>query len=173
MLMRMRIVGLRPERTIRAVLWVNEENGSKGGLQYATDYANTLAKTSIALESDVGTFTPSGISFLGSDKAREMLQVMGEQLLAGIGSGNVTGVGIGDDISFICEHGVPCGNLNVLDPRIGDQPNNPCSPFSRPPYPHFHENDFLKSAYFWYHHNILLSVSFSFVFSKIGHYPHV
>ncbi|CAM6007997.1 unnamed protein product [Sphagnum balticum] len=104
--------GLQPDRTIRAVLFVNEENGANGGQQYASDYSYTLSKTSIALEADTGTFTPDGISFLGSSEARKILKYIGKELLAGIGSGNVSGEGVGEDISYMCETGVPCGNLN-------------------------------------------------------------
>jgi carboxypeptidase Q len=144
--------GLHPDRTVRAILYVNEENGARGGQQYAHDYSDTLSKTSIALESDVGTFTPDGISFLGSTKAQSILEYMGHQLLGGIGSGNVSGEGIGEDISYMCVTGVPCGNLNVLDPRVGTESNNPCAPYSQPPYPLLTEDEFPRDGYFWYHH---------------------
>lgn len=144
--------GLKPDRTIRAVLFVNEENGARGGQQYASDYSYTLSKTSIALEADTGTFTPDGISFLGSSKARRILKYVGKELLAGIGSGNVSGEGVGEDISYLCETGVPCGNLNVFDPRTSHLSTNPCLPYSQPPYPAFNENVYLEGGYFWYHH---------------------
>lgn len=145
-------LGLHPDRTIRAVLWTNEENGARGGQAYANDHSEELEKHSIALESDAGTFTPNGISFAGSDEARKILATIGEQLLKGIGSGNVSGVGVGEDVSYLNARGVPSGSLNVLDPRQGNEPNNPCLPYSRPPYPPFSEDDFLRSGYFWYHH---------------------
>lgn len=145
-------LGLRPDRTIRAVLWTNEENGSQGGQAYANDHNAELDKHSIALESDAGTFTPDGISFAGSDEARKILVTIGEQLLSEIGSGKVSGVGVGEDVYYLNVKGVPSGSLNVLDPRQGNDSNNPCVPFSRPPYPAFNEEDFLSSAYFWYHH---------------------
>ncbi len=128
---------------------MNEENGAKGGQQYASDYSSTLSKTSIALEADTGTFTPDGISFLGSSKARKILKYIGKELLAGIGSGNVSGEGVGEDISYMCETGVPCGNLNVFDPRTSHLSNNPCLPYSQPPYPAFNENVYLQGGYFW------------------------
>ena len=40
-------LGLRPRRTIRAIAFVNEENGDMGGIQYANDHINELNKTSI------------------------------------------------------------------------------------------------------------------------------
>ncbi|MCU0442932.1 MAG: M20/M25/M40 family metallo-hydrolase [Bacteroidia bacterium] len=50
--------GYKPKRTIRCVLFMNEENGVRGGIEYAT-----LAKTQkhlAAIESDAGGFTPRG-----------------------------------------------------------------------------------------------------------------
>lgn len=40
-------LGLRPRRTIRAIAFVNEENGDAGGIQYANDHIQELNKTSI------------------------------------------------------------------------------------------------------------------------------
>ncbi|KAJ7526660.1 hypothetical protein O6H91_16G017500 [Diphasiastrum complanatum] len=140
---------LTPKRTLRAVLFVNEENGAKGAQQYFQDHEHELNLTSIAIETDEGTFTPYGISFQGSKAARAILNDIGMGLLSTIGAGNVTGSGVGTDIAYVCDQGVPCGNLLVLDPRIGNLSNNPCNGFSHPPYP---EADPLKSAYFWYHH---------------------
>ncbi|KAH7404283.1 hypothetical protein KP509_15G019300 [Ceratopteris richardii] len=142
-------LGLKPRRTIRAVLFVNEENGAMGGQQYYQNHVNEVNLTSIAIETDEGNFSPYGISFSGSDEARTLLTNMGQELLAHIGAGNVTGDDYGTDISYMCEQGVPCGSLKTLDPRIGDYANNPCLGFSNPPYP---EPDMGKSAYFWYHH---------------------
>ncbi|KAG0628707.1 hypothetical protein M758_1G046500 [Ceratodon purpureus] len=145
-------LGLRPDRTIRAVLWTNEENGARGGQAYANDHISELDKHSIALESDLGTFTPHGLSFAGSDDARAIVTAIGEKLLSGIGSGNVTGVGVGEDASYLNERGVPSGSLYTVDVRQGGDSNNPCLPFSQPPYPEFQEENFGSSAYFWYHH---------------------
>ena len=143
-------LGLRPDRTIRAVLWTNEENGARGGQAYANDHISELDKHSIALESDVGTFTPHGLSFAGSDEARKIVTAIGKQLLSGIGSGNVSGVGVGEDAYYLLERGVPSGSLYTVDVRQGDDSNNPCAPFSQAPYPQFNENNFGKSGYFWY-----------------------
>lgn len=47
-------LGLKPRRTIRVVLFANEENGLAGGKQYAVDHAGELANHVAALESDSG-----------------------------------------------------------------------------------------------------------------------
>jgi carboxypeptidase Q len=59
----MKQIGYKPKRTIRCVLFMNEENGLKGGVQYAVDAAKSEEKHIFALESDAGGFTPRGISF--------------------------------------------------------------------------------------------------------------
>eukprot|EP00250_Pteridium_aquilinum_P014364 c21940_g1_i2 orf=322-1782(+) len=142
-------LGFKPKRTIRVVLFVNEENGYMGAQQYYKNHAHEVNLTSIAIETDEGNFSPYGISFYGSEKARALLKQMGQELLGHIGAGNVSGTDYGEDIAYMCEQGVPCGSLKTLDPRIGDYANNPCLGFSNPPYP---EPDMSMSAYFWYHH---------------------
>ena len=52
--------GLRPERTIRAVLFMNEENGVRGGNKYAELAQQAQENHLAALESDGGGFTPRG-----------------------------------------------------------------------------------------------------------------
>ncbi|MBP9187042.1 MAG: M20/M25/M40 family metallo-hydrolase [Bacteroidia bacterium] len=52
-------LGLKPKRTLRAVLFMNEENGVKGGIEYARVAAlNKQNKHIAAIESDAGGFTP-------------------------------------------------------------------------------------------------------------------
>lgn len=54
-------VGYKPKRTIRAVAFMNEENGMKGGLEYAAQAKAKGEKHVAALESDRGGFCPRGI----------------------------------------------------------------------------------------------------------------
>ncbi|GAB3224099.1 M28 family peptidase [Hymenobacter seoulensis] len=54
--------GLRPERTIRAVLFMNEENGVRGGNKYAELAKAAGEKHLAAIESDGGGFTPRGFN---------------------------------------------------------------------------------------------------------------
>jgi carboxypeptidase Q len=60
---------LQPKRTIRAVLFVNEENGVRGAKAYAEQHKDELAKTVMALESDSGVFAPQGFVIGHQDKA--------------------------------------------------------------------------------------------------------
>jgi carboxypeptidase Q len=55
-------LGLQPRRTIRIVLFTNEENGTRGAKAYAADHAAELGKHVLAIESDTGGFTPRGFS---------------------------------------------------------------------------------------------------------------
>jgi hypothetical protein len=56
-------IGYRPKRTVRVVLFMNEENGLRGGNEYARVALAEGEKHVFALESDSGGFTPRGFSF--------------------------------------------------------------------------------------------------------------
>ena len=115
-------LGLKPKRTIRAVMWTNEENGLRGGEAYRDNYINDLDNHILAMESDAGVFKPSGFGFTGSDEAFAILQDIGT-LLTKIDSGVITKGGGGADIGPIMREGVPGMGLKVDGTR-----------------------------YFWYHH---------------------
>ncbi|UOB16942.1 M20/M25/M40 family metallo-hydrolase [Abyssalbus ytuae] len=55
--------GYKPKRTIRVVLFMNEENGLRGGKKYAEEAKGKGENHVFALESDSGGFTPRGFSF--------------------------------------------------------------------------------------------------------------
>lgn len=59
--------GIKPKRTIRVVLFMNEENGLKGGLKYAEMARKNKEHHIFALESDAGGFSPRGFSFECND----------------------------------------------------------------------------------------------------------
>jgi len=115
-------LGLKPKRTIRAVMWTNEENGLRGGEAYRDEHFNQLDNYILAMESDAGVFKPSGFGFTGSDEAFKILQDIGT-LLKRIESGVITKGGGGADIGPIMREGVPGMGLKVDG-----------------------------SKYFWYHH---------------------
>ena len=60
--------GYKPKHTIRVVLFMNEENGLRGGKKYAKIAAENKENHVFALESDAGGFTPRGFSFDCSDE---------------------------------------------------------------------------------------------------------
>lgn len=59
--------GITPKRSIRVVLFMNEENGLRGGNKYAELAAEANENHVFALESDSGGFTPRGFTFDCSD----------------------------------------------------------------------------------------------------------
>lgn len=67
-------VGYRPKRTIRVVLFMNEENGLRGGNEYARVALAEGEKHVFALESDSGGFTPRGFSFDTDKETFEQIQ---------------------------------------------------------------------------------------------------
>jgi carboxypeptidase Q len=60
-------IGYKPKRTIRFVLFANEENGLRGGNKYAEEAKAKGEKHIFALESDAGGFTPRGFGLSGTD----------------------------------------------------------------------------------------------------------
>ena len=59
--------GIRPKRTLRVVLFMNEENGLRGGNKYAEVAKKNSENHIFALESDAGGFTPRGFSIDAGD----------------------------------------------------------------------------------------------------------
>ena len=59
--------GITPKRSIRVVLFMNEENGLRGGKKYAEVAKQKNENHVFALESDSGGFTPRGFNFDCSD----------------------------------------------------------------------------------------------------------
>jgi len=97
-------LGLRPRRTVRIVLWTNEENGLRGATAYAARHAAHAADHVFALESDSGVFEPASIGFSGSAAARTLVREIGT-LLAPIGLADIVGGGGGADIGPIAQAG--------------------------------------------------------------------
>ena len=117
-------LGLRPRRTIRVVLWTNEENGVEGGQGYLERHRDDLTKHVMAMESDGGVFSPRGVLVAGTAPAVEVVRQVG-QLLRPIGADRVTKVDSSPeaDIEPMVTLGVPGIGLDVDGSR-----------------------------YFWYHH---------------------
>ena len=112
----------QPRRTIRIVLWTNEENGMAGVRAYQKAHASEMTNHVLAIESDAGTFKPEGFSFTGSEKAMPYLQTIGH-LLTDVGAERLKwGAGV-SDIMHLVSDGVPVMGLDVD-----------------------------RTRYFWYHH---------------------
>jgi len=61
-------LGIRPRRTIRVVLWTNEENGMAGAKQYLKTHASELPNHVAAIEADLGGFAPSAFGVKSADE---------------------------------------------------------------------------------------------------------
>jgi len=61
----LKAIGYRPRHSMRAVMFMNEENGLRGGLKYAEVAEKTGEKHLAAIESDRGGFTPRGFTIEG------------------------------------------------------------------------------------------------------------
>jgi len=94
----MKKLGLRPRRTVRVVLWTNEENGGRGGLAYRDQHRAELPKHVAMIEADNGVFRPLGFGFAGSDTARQAVAGIAT-LLAPIGASAIVAGGDGADIT--------------------------------------------------------------------------
>ena len=67
-------LGIRPRHSLRAVMYMNEENGLRGGLAYAAEARAKGEKHIAAIESDAGGFSPLGFSHQGSPAVTQKLQ---------------------------------------------------------------------------------------------------
>lgn len=65
--------GYKPKRTIRVVLFMNEENGLRGASKYAEISKKNSLNHIFALESDAGGFSPRGFSFTSNDENFEKI----------------------------------------------------------------------------------------------------
>jgi carboxypeptidase Q len=115
-------LGLKPKRSIRCVLWTNEENGGKGAEAYKDMHLDELNGHILAIESDGGVFAPEGFGFTGSKKGFEIVKDIHE-LLKPIKAQDASLGGRAADVIPLNDEGVPVMSLKVDD-----------------------------SKYFWYHH---------------------
>ncbi len=99
-------MGFKPKRTIRAVMFMNEENGLRGGLKYAEMALQNKEKHIAAIESDRGGFTPRGFTMTAPKTAREKVKTW-KPLLEPYGLTDFDQEGGGADIGPLEKQGVP------------------------------------------------------------------
>jgi len=116
-------LGLKPKRTLRAVMWVNEENGLRGGKNYADKHKNE--NHNLLFEFDSGAFPPGEFGINGSDSVFAKVKSI-EKVLREIGNIIVKKGAWGIDAQQLAElNKIPLMNLNTHD----------------------------DGKYFWYHHS--------------------
>jgi len=100
----MKKLGIQPRRTVRLVLWTNEENGTRGAAAYAEKYASTAMNHVFALEADSGVFEPARFGFSGSLSARNVIRDI-TTLLSPLNLADTISGGGGADIDPIAQAG--------------------------------------------------------------------
>ena len=114
-------LGLRPRRTIRVVLYTNEENGLRGGNAYRDAHRAELGKHVLAIESDSGVYRPVGFGLneAAPPQARADIEEIAK-LLSGIRAARIAPNGGGADIGPIMREGVIGMSLDVDGSRYFD-----------------------------------------------------
>ncbi|MBS1595043.1 MAG: M20/M25/M40 family metallo-hydrolase [Bacteroidetes bacterium] len=92
-------LGIKPKRTIRVVAFMNEENGLRGGKEYASQAAKGDEKHIAAIESDAGGFTPRGFTLDVKPELRVAIQKSWKSLLDKFEIGDLDNDGAGADVS--------------------------------------------------------------------------
>ncbi len=116
-------LGIKPKRTIRAVMWVNEENGLRGGKAYAEVHKNE--NHVLMFEFDSGVFPPGEFGVNGSDSVFYKAKSI-EKVLRDFGNISVKRGAWGIDAQQIAEqNNIPLMHINTED----------------------------DGKYFWYHHS--------------------
>ncbi len=111
----LKALGLRPKRTIRAVLWMNEENGVRGGAAYADSARQKGENNIFAFESDGGGHSPRGLTFefppQDPNKAEKRARLVKfAEDLSFLGLYDFSGNHAGTDLEPLIENGtVGCG----------------------------------------------------------------
>ena len=116
-------LGLKPKRTIRVVLWTNEENGSRGANGYRDAHRAELDKHVLAMESDNGVFKVNGFGVSTGEGGMTMAQDIGT-LFSAFNATTVSPGGVDADTGPLNALGVP-----AISPLVDG------------------------TKYFWYHHS--------------------
>ena len=98
-------MGIKPKRTLRAVMFMNEENGLRGGRQYAKQAETKKEKHLAAIESDRGGFTPRGFTMSATEEVKAKIRNW-KPLLEPYGLTDFSQDGGGADISPLAPQGV-------------------------------------------------------------------
>ncbi len=111
----LKTLGYKPKKTIRFVLFANEENGARGAEKYAEQAKANNENQVFALESDEGGFTPRGFSFFVNDEKIEKIKAWKTVFEPYGASELIKGFG-GTDIEPL--------NTNLHTPIAGFNPDN-------------------------------------------------
>ncbi len=125
-----KILGIKPKRTIRAVMFMNEENGLRGGIEYAKQAELKKEKHIAAIESDRGGFTPRGFTMSANDVAKNKIKSW-KPLLEVYGLTDFNQEGGGADIGPLAPQGVPLIGYLPDSQRYFDYHHTPQDTFDK------------------------------------------
>ena len=140
----LRRLNMIPRRTIRVVLWTNEENGLAGARQYAQDHADELPHHVAAIESDSGGFRPTGYSIQCADELKQATAV--EQmrdiasLLVSLGADDVQTGYAGADVGPMRDAGVVLMGHQVEGSKYFDYHHSQADTLDKVDPVHFSQN---------------------------------
>lgn len=110
----------KPRRTVRVVLFANEEMGLAGARAYAKAHEAEIGKHVLALEADSGAARVYQATFLGDESRRpRFLEAVAAVRAIGVEAGTEPAHG-GADISFLLTAGVPAIDMRQDGTRYFD-----------------------------------------------------
>ena len=115
----LKATGLRPKRTVRAVLFMNEENGTGGAIAYLAAAKQKKEQHIFALESDDGGFTPRGFSLDMPEPQKATIRSWAH-LFYEYGVYDFGDGGSGSDVGPLKETGAALAGLNTDSQRYFD-----------------------------------------------------
>jgi len=124
----LRELGLVPRRTIRVVLFTNEENGLRGAHAYHA--AHGKERHVAAIEADSGNGAPLGFGVGGTPEQLAAIQAYAP-LFQGLGAGQITAGGGGADIGPLMQDGVLGLGLHPDGSTYFDLHHSPADTFDK------------------------------------------
>lgn len=121
-------LGIKPKCNIRAVAFMNEENGGRGGKKYAEQAKLNNEKHIAAIESDAGSFSPRGFCSDATPQVKAKLKSW-RPLFEPYGIYSFDRDGSGTDIAPLKNAGVPCFELLPDSQRYFDYHHAPTDIF--------------------------------------------
>lgn len=121
-------LGIKPKRSIRAIAFMNEENGRRGGNKYAELAKLKNEKHIAAIESDAGGFSPRGFSSSAPPEIKTKIKSW-RTLMEPYGVYDFNSDGSGVDIRPLLDMGVTCFELKTDSQRYFDYHHAPTDTF--------------------------------------------
>ena len=115
----LKATGIQPKRTVRAVMFMNEENGGRGGKAYLKQAKENKERHIFALESDGGGFTPRAFGLEMNETQRKKV-ILWKPLFEDYGVYQLIAGGSGSDVEPLNELGTALAGLHPDSQRYFD-----------------------------------------------------